>query len=96
MSKEVVAMLQNSLIENDRIRKRQLVAFGFAFLATLGVLVWIGHLAGQAGTDLRTMLVWIVIAMVVAICYGVLALALYINRTTARLLKTLALISGEN
>jgi hypothetical protein len=42
------------------------------------------------------MLVRIVIAMVVAICYGVLALALYINRTTARLLKTLALISGEN
>ena len=88
----MAAILQDSLAENDRIRKRQLVAFGFAFLATLSVLYWIGHLAGQAGTDLRTMLVW----MVAVICYGVLALALYINRTTARLLKILALISGEN
>jgi len=85
-------MLQNYLTENDRIRKRQLLAFGFAFLA-LSVLYWIGYRTGQAGADLQTMLVWIGIAMVVAICYGGLALALYINRTTARLLKTLALIS---
>jgi len=35
MSKEVAALLQNSLTENDRIRKRPLVAFGFAFLAML-------------------------------------------------------------
>ena len=66
-----------------------------AFLAMLGALFWIGHLA-EASTDIRTMVVCAVIAMVVAICYGVLALALYINRTTARLLKTLAQISGEN
>src|SRR6516162_5907805 len=39
MSKEVAALLQNSLTENDRIRKRPLVAFGFAFLAILGVAV---------------------------------------------------------
>jgi len=41
------------------------------------------------------MLVWSVIVMVVAICYGALALAIYINRTTARLLKTLAQISRQ-
>jgi hypothetical protein len=34
--------------------------------------------------------------MVVAVCDGVLALALYINRVTARLLKTLTLISRES
>ena len=89
-------MLQNYLTENDRIRKRQLLAFGFAFLAMLSVLYWIGYRTGQAGADLQTMLVWIGIAMVVAICYGGLALALYINRTTARLLKTLARISRKH
>jgi len=39
------------------------------------------------------MVVWVVIAIVVATCYG--ALALYINRMAARLLKTLARISSE-
>jgi apolipoprotein N-acyltransferase len=72
MSKELAALVQNSLAENDRIRKRQRVAFGFGFLAMLSALYWIGQLAGQAGTDLRAVLVWIV--MVVAISYGVLAL----------------------
>lgn len=96
MSKEVVASLQNSLAENEQVRKRQLAAFGVLFLAMLSVLLWIGHLAGHASTDIRTMVVWVVIATVVAICYGALALALYINRMAARLLKTLARISGES
>ena len=65
MSKEVVAILQNSLTENERIRKRQLAGFAFALFAMLSVLYWIGHLA--------------VTAMVVAICYGVLGLARYIK-----------------
>lgn len=95
MSKEVVAILQNSLAENERIRRRQWAAFGVLLVALLGVLFWIGHLAGQAGTDIRTMVVWSVIAMVAAICYGVLALALYINRMAACMLKTLAHISRE-
>ena len=95
MSKEMVAILQNSLAENEQIRKRQLAAFGVLFLAMLSVLLWIGHLAGQASTDIRTMVVWVVIATVVTICYGALALALYINRMAARLLKALAHISRE-
>jgi apolipoprotein N-acyltransferase len=74
--------------------ERQLAAFGVLFLAMLSVLLWIGHLAGQASTDIRTMVVWVVIATVVAVCYGALALALYINRMAARLLKTLARISS--
>ena len=95
MSKEMVAILQNSLAENEQIRKRQLAAFGVLFLAMLSVLLWIGHFSGQASTDIRTMVVWVVIATVVAICYGALALALYINRMAARPLKTLAHIAGE-
>jgi hypothetical protein len=95
MSKEMVAILQNSLAENEQIRKCQLAAFGVLFLAMLSVLLWIGGLAGQASTDSRTMVVWVVIATVVAICYRALALALYINQMAARLLKTLAHISRE-
>ena len=45
---------------------------------------------------IRRIRFWSVVAMVETICYGVLALSLYINPKTARLLKTLALISGEN
>lgn len=59
-------------------------------------VLWIGHIVGQASTDIRTMVVWSVIAMVVAICYGVLALGLYINRTAARLLKTHAFPGNRN
>jgi hypothetical protein len=95
MSKEMVAILQNSLAESERIRKGQLAAFGVLFLAMLSVLLWIGHLAGQASTDIRMMVVWAVMATVLAIGYGALALALYINRMAARLLKTLARISSE-
>jgi hypothetical protein len=95
MSKEVVAILQNSLTENERIRKRQLAGFAFALLAMLSVVLdWPprgssrhAHSDDAGGT---------VIAMVVAVCDGVLALALYINRVTARLLKTLTLISRES
>jgi hypothetical protein len=62
MSKGMVAILQNSLAENEQIRKRQLAAFGVLFLAMSSVLLWIGRLAGQASTDSRTMVVWAVIA----------------------------------
>ena len=85
----MIAILQNSLAENERVKTRQIVAFAVLFLGTLAILFWIGHLAGNPATDLREMLVWAVIAMVVIITYGVLTLALYINRTTARLLRTL-------
>jgi hypothetical protein len=96
MSKEVIAILQNSLNENERVKQRQLVAFAALFLSTLAVLLWIGHLASNPATDLREMLVWAVIAMVVIITYGVLGLALYINRTTERLLRTLKSVSEKS
>lgn len=76
MSKEVVAILQHSLAENEQVRKRQLAAFGVLFLAMSSVLLWIVHLTGQASKDIRTMVVRVVIATVVAICDGALALAL--------------------
>ena len=46
MSKEMVAILENSLAENEQIRNHQLAALGVLFLAMLCVLWWIGHLAG--------------------------------------------------
>jgi len=96
MSQEVIAILQTSLAENDRIKRRQIVAFAVLFLVTLAILFWIGHLGSNPTTDLREMLVWSVIAMVVIITYGVLALAIYINRTTARLLRTLKRVSEKS
>ena len=96
MSKEVIAILQCSLAENERIKRRQLAGFAFLFLATMCVLAWIGYLGSRPTADLREMVVWSVIAMVVAITYAVMALAIYINRTVARLLGTLKRVSESS
>jgi hypothetical protein len=90
MSTEMNTDLQISLAQNERIKRRQLAAFGVLFVALVAILLWVGHLATQATTDLRELIAWAVIATVVAVTYGVLALAIYINRTTARLLRTIA------
>jgi hypothetical protein len=96
MSKEVIAILQCSLGENERIKRRQFAAFALLFLATLCVLAWIAYLGSRPAADLREMVVWSVIAMVVAITYGVMALAIYINRTVTRLLRTLQSVSEKS
>jgi hypothetical protein len=95
MSKEVIAILQ-CLAENERIKRRQFAAFALLFLATLCVLAWIAYLGRRPAGDLREMVVWSVVAMVVAITYGVMALAIYINRTVARLLRTLQSVSEKS
>jgi hypothetical protein len=95
MSQEVIAILEKSLVENERVKQRQVIAFGALFLAAIAILLWIGHLASQPSTDVRELIVWSVIAMLVAICYGAMALAIYINRTTARLLKTMKGVSEQ-
>ncbi len=95
MSQEVMAILQKSWAENEKVRQRQWIAFGALFLATVGSLLWIGHLAGRLGTDVRELIVWAVIAVVVSICYGVMALAIYINRTAARVLRTIQGLAGQ-
>jgi protein-S-isoprenylcysteine O-methyltransferase Ste14 len=95
-SKEVIAILQNSLAENERIKRAQFAAFAALFLITLVLLLWIGHLSSNPSTDLREPILWSVIAMVVIITYGVIALAIYINRTTAGLLRTLKSVSEKS
>ena len=95
MSHEISAMLQKSLLENEKVRRRQLFAFVGLFITTLSSLIWIGYLAGKPSTDLGELVVWAVAAIFVAICYGAMALALYINRTALRLLRTLKGISEQ-
>jgi polyferredoxin len=95
MQQKVSAILQTALMENEKIRRRQVIAFAGLFLAVFTSLVWIGHLAGKPATDVRELIVWSVIAVFVAICYGAMALALYINRTALRLLRTLKGISEQ-
>ena len=88
MPSEVTLILRNSLLETDRIKRRQWIAFAVLFLALLAILLWIGHLAGQTTTDLRSLVLWSVIAMIVGVSYGGMALAIYISRTMARMLRT--------
>jgi len=95
MPQKVSAILQTALLENERIRRRQLIAFAGFFLAVCASLLWVGHLASKPTTDVRDLVVWSVIAIIVAICYGAMALALYINRTALRLLRTLKGISEQ-
>jgi len=47
MSKEAIAILQNSPAENERMKQRQVVAFAVLFLSTLAILFWIGHLGSN-------------------------------------------------
>lgn len=95
MSKESNAALQLSLAQNERVRRRQFVVFGALFVALAAILFWVERLAAQPTTDLRELIVWALIATVVAVIYSVMALAIYINRTTARLLRTMAALNDE-
>jgi peptidoglycan/LPS O-acetylase OafA/YrhL len=95
MSQQVIAVLPRSLMENEQLRRRQVAAFAVLFLATIGILFWIGHLANRPNTDARVMVLWSVIGVLVSICYGVMALAIYINRMNARLLRTLKSVSEQ-
>lgn len=95
MSQEAIAILKEYLAENEKVRRRQLVAFAILFLAAISLLLWIGHLANQPTTDLRGMILWSVIFVLVAVVYGVISLAIYINLAITRLLKTLKGISEQ-
>lgn len=94
MSQEVLGILQRSLMENEQVKRRQLIAFAALFLATISSLLWTGHLAGRPSTDVRELVLWSGIAIFVSIC-GVMALAIYINRTVTRLLRTLKGVSEQ-
>jgi DMSO reductase anchor subunit len=96
MSKEAIALLQHSLAENERVRQRQLRAFAVLFVALVAILFWLGHLGSKPGADLREMVVWLAIAMVFAITYGMMALAIYINRSMGRLLRVLKMVSEKS
>jgi hypothetical protein len=63
MSQEVIAVLQKSLVENTRVKRRQMIAFMALLLATMDCLLWIGHLTGRPGTDIRELLLWSVITI---------------------------------
>jgi drug/metabolite transporter (DMT)-like permease len=95
MSQEVIAILEQSLVENTRMKRAQWIAFLTLLLASIGCLLWIGHLTGRPRSDIRELLMWSVIAILVFVCYGVTALAIYINGTTARLLRTMKSISEQ-
>jgi hypothetical protein len=95
MSQKLAAILQMSLMENEQVRRRQLIAFAGLFLTMIASLLWVGYLAGKPNTDVRELVVWAVIAIFVAICYGAMALALYISRTIVRLLRTLKGVSEQ-
>jgi hypothetical protein len=59
----------------------------FGFLVTL--LVWIGYLS-QSGADVRSLILWSVIAKVFAVVYAAMALAIFINRTAQGILRVIA------
>lgn len=95
MSNEATALLQHSLAENDRVRRRQLRAFTVLFIVLIAILLWLGHLSSKPGADLREMVMWLAVAMVFSITYGMMALAIYINRSMARLLRVLKTVSEK-
>ena len=92
LSAESCAVLTSSLERMQRLAKRQLLAFFTLLLILCAILTWISQLGGT-GADLRSILIWSVIATVVAIVYGVLALAFYINRITQGLFRAIVLLA---
>lgn len=89
------AVMQKLLDQVDRMGRRQKIAFGVMFCVLVAVLLWIDHISGRPQTDVKEVVVWSVTATVFAIGYGVITLAIYINRHVRRILKAIELVGTQ-
>jgi len=90
MSQHAQQFLQKSLCEVDRLRKRQILVFLILFGCLAASLVKLGYMSGSTMEDLKQMLLWSVLTIVLAVVYGTMALAIYINKsTTKKILKAM-------
>ena len=90
MSQQAKQFVQKSLCEVDRLRKRQTLAFLLLFGCLVACLTKLGYMSESTAGDLKQMLLWSVLTIVLAIVYGTMALAIYINKsTTKKILKAM-------
>lgn len=87
MSSEPEVLLRNALDGVDRNRRRLYLAFGALFLALLGILLWLSRT-----TDLRELILLACVLVVFAVVYGVVVLAIYINRMARLILRAIDLV----
>jgi hypothetical protein len=94
MSQKTEQYLQNSLMDLDRLRKRQTVAFVLLLGTLVALLIRLGYMSDTATIDLRQMLLWAVMTIIVTVVYGGMALAVHINKSTTRkLLKAIEVLA---
>ena len=89
------AVMQALLDQVDRMGRRQRIAFGVMFCALVALLLWIGHISGRPQTDVKEVVFWSVISTVFAVAYGVISLAICINRHVPRILKAIEMVETQ-
>jgi hypothetical protein len=93
MSQDLETILRKSLDNFDRTRKIFLLFFIFEIFAVMAGLVWLGHLENIA--DVRTMLIWSVVIILVGQVCTTGALALFTMTLSGRILKAIELLSRD-
>ena len=93
MPQETENALRKSLDEVDRLKKRQNVAFLVLLFVVMGALVWLGHASGNPATDVRTLIVFAVCVLFLAMVYVAMAFAMVQSRMTLKILKAIELLS---
>lgn len=87
MSQAPEVLLRNALDAVDRNRRRGYFIFGVLFVLPVGILLW-----ATRTTDVRQLLLLDCVLVVFSVGYGVVALAIYINRMTRLLLNAINLL----
>jgi hypothetical protein len=86
MSQESELLLRKSLDSVDRNRRRLNMIFLVLFCVLLGLLLWLSRT-----TDIRELLLLSSVIVVFSVVYGVIVLAIYINRMARLILRAIDL-----
>jgi hypothetical protein len=87
MPQETEAFLRNALGSVDRNRRRGYFRFGVPFVVNFAILLW-----ALRTTDLHELLLVTCILVGFAVVYGVIAVAIYINRMARLILQAIVLL----
>jgi hypothetical protein len=93
MSQDLEMILRKSLDSIDRIQKIFLLCFFAESLAVMAGLLWLGHLESIA--DVRLMLIWSVVIILVGQVCTTGALALFTMAFFGKILKAIELLSRD-
>ena len=95
MSQETESVLCKFLIDVDRIRKRQTIAFVALVCVMLGLFLWLGRVTQNPAADVRQVMLVAVFVLFLGTVYVGMAVAMVQSKMTLRVLKAIALLSKQ-